>query len=231
MNPVSNILNSARGVAVAGSSTKRLLAALVAPLVMAGALTMASADVEASNNWQSLLKSTNSNADRYNPQETLRSINTSRFGVVFQVREVSIEDNNRVNFGGAVGAAAGTQVGKNISNSTARTAARSLSAALGGVVGSSIQQRMTRKKGYEIMVLEQRNGRDPQMYTVVQQMDHPVSQGDVVGMAGSGSKMRLIEIEPNAQRFLQEQLSGRVPEIANARQQQNQAPSPYQRRP
>lgn len=228
MNPVQKILNSATGVAAFGErKSNRLLAAFIAPALMAAAIFTASPEAQAQN-WQSLLNRTNTNADQYSASETLRSMNTNRFAVVFQVREVSIENDSRVNFGGVVGAAAGSQLGRNMSGSVERNLTRSLGAALGGVIGSKVQQRTTRKKGYEIMVLEQRSGRDPQMHTVVQQMDHPVREGDVVGMAGSGSKVRLIEINPEAQRFLQQQLSGRVPEIESARRQvNNSSPSGY----
>lgn len=227
MTPVKKILNSATGVAAFGERKNRLLAAFIAPALMAAAVFTASPEAQAQN-WQSLLNRQNTHADRYSASETLRSMNTNRFAVVFQVREVAIENDSRVNFGGVVGAAAGSQLGKNMNGSIERNLTRSLGAALGGVVGSKIQQRTTRKKGYEIMVLEQRSGRDPQMHTVIQQMDHPVNPGDIVGMAGSGNRVRLIEINPEAQRFLQQQLSGRVPEIETARRQANNpAPSGY----
>lgn len=146
-------------------------------------------------NWQSVLTSNSTSARQYGSNEALRRTD-GRLAEVVMVRPVEIRNNNRVSLGSAVGAAIGVGAARDIKDSTTRNAARVLLGGLGAAGGHKIQQRVTTQRAVQITVMETGSNGRTKLSNIVQAADLPIRAGDVVMLEGSGSKLRVVPLDP-----------------------------------
>ncbi|WP_157803246.1 hypothetical protein [Stenotrophomonas maltophilia] len=129
-------------------------------------------------------------ARSYGRQEALSAQNV-QLGQVLTTRIVQIESTKNLNAGSAIGAAVGYGLASKVKSSSGRNAARVAAGTIGGVAGSSVQNRLSKRQGIEIIVqVENRQGRQ-ELISIVQDNDQLISAGDLVLITGRGSKMRV----------------------------------------
>ena len=87
----------------------------------------------------------------YNANQT-RSVQQVQTGVVTNVRQVMIRDNNEPPVGALAGAAAGGIAGSHVGGGNGQIVGAVLGAVLGGVGGNAVQNQVTTQKGLEITV-------------------------------------------------------------------------------
>lgn len=129
-------------------------------------------------------------ARSYGRQEALSAQNV-QLGQVLTTRIVQIESSKNLNAGSAIGAAVGYGLASKVKSSSGRNAARIAAGTIGGVAGSSVQNRLSKRQGIEIIVsVEGRSGRQ-ELIAVVQDNDQVIRSGDLVLITGRGNKMRV----------------------------------------
>lgn len=227
LNPAQATLSNASAVLTVGSkpaASRRLLTMTAAALLMSAA---AFAPQTAQASWYGATQDQSTSARDYGRNETLRTTD-GRLAEVVMVRSVEIKNTNRVTLGAAVGAAVGVAAAKDVRNSGARTAARLLLGGLGAAAGQKIQQRASVRDGVEITVMERGSNGRTKLTSVVQSADLPVRPGEVVMLTGSGSRVRVVPLDPEFQARLRGQSAPRAAE--QAPQEEIQFQSIQQRR-
>ncbi len=122
----------------------------------------------------------------YNGAQT-RSVQEVSYGVVTNVRQVNIQDNNNLPIGALAGAAVGGLAGSQVGGGNGRIAGGVLGAVLGGVGGSAIQNQVSSQKGLEITV-KLDSGR---IIAITQGADVPFYPGDRVQILSSNGVTRV----------------------------------------
>ena len=143
----------------------------------------------------------NTSAREYSRDQGLRATD-GRLAEVVMVRRVDIENQNSYSMGGVVGAALGAVAADRIDNSDARNIGRVLLGGLGAVAGHKVQQRVTRREGVQITLLERTGYGEPRLINIVQDNDLPIHPGDTVMIEGSGNDTRVIPLDPAFQQRL-----------------------------
>lgn len=194
-------LSTAHSVVTVGpkEGSKRRVFGLgfAAAAVLMSAAALAPVDAQAQS-WQSVLRSESTSAREYGRNEALRRTD-GRLAEVVMVREVELRDTSRVNLGSAVGAALGVAAARDVKDSTTRNAARILLGGLGAAGGHKIQQRFSRRDAVQITVMEVGNNGRTKLTNIVQDADLQINPGDVVMLEGSGSKLRVVPLDPSFQ--------------------------------
>lgn len=196
MHPAQKVLDSAKTVMLGGDrpGLQRRSMALLGSAALVAAMASAPQPV-AAQNYSNLLRGESTSANQYGRDEAMRPAK-GRLAEVVMVRPVEIRNNNRVTFGGAVGAAVGVGVANEVGGrGSSRTVARALLGGLGAAGGQAIQKRTTAQDGYEITVLERGN----KLTTLVQSADLRVNPGDFVMLSGSGNRTRVVPLDPQFQ--------------------------------
>ncbi|MHB0990750.1 MAG: outer membrane lipoprotein [Burkholderiales bacterium] len=112
-----------------------------------------------------------------------RSVQEVSYGVVTNVRQVTIQGNNNLPVGGLAGAAAGGVAGSEVGGGNGQIVGAVLGAVLGGLGGNALQHDMSSQKGLEITV-KLDSGR---IIAVTQGADVPFYPGDRVQiLSGNG---------------------------------------------
>lgn len=112
-----------------------------------------------------------------------RSVQEVSYGVVTNVRQVTIQGNNNLPVGGLAGAAAGGVAGSEIGGGNGQIVGAVLGAVLGGLGGNALQQQVSSQKGLEITV-KLDSGR---IIAITQGADVPFYPGDRVQvLSGNG---------------------------------------------
>lgn len=219
---VQQTLSNAQSVLTVGSKPgahRRVLGlGLAASAVLMSALALAP-EAQAQN-WQSVLNSESTSAREYGRNEALRRTD-GRLAEVVMVRPVEMRNTNRVNLGSVVGGALGVAAARDIKDSTTRNAARVLLGGLGAAGGSKVQQRVTRTDGVQITVMEQGNNGRTKLSNIVQNADMPIRPGDIVMLEGSGSKLRVVPLDPSFQARLRGQSSSQQVEFGTIEQRRS----------
>lgn len=123
--------------------------------------------------------------DVYTRDEALREQQV-RFGVVEQVRPVTIEG-TRSGVGAAAGAAAGGIGGSTIGHGSGSAAAAVVGAVVGGVAGQAIEEGTTQRQAMEITVRLDSG----QIIAVVQETSEIFKPGDQVRIISGGGSSRV----------------------------------------
>lgn len=132
-------------------------------------------------------------ARSYGRQEALSAQNV-KLGQVLTTRVVTIESNKNLNAGSAIGAALGYGLASSKSkskSSSTKNATRILAGTLGATAGSAMQNRLTKRQGIEIVVAVEGNRGKQEIFSIVQDNDQRIMQGDLVLISGRGNKMRV----------------------------------------
>lgn len=188
------------------SRFRRVLSMGAATAVLISASLLAPAPAEAAN-WRNALQSDPTSAREYGRNEALRTTD-GRLAEVVMVRPVEMKNTNRVTLGGAVGAAAGAAAAGSIDDGDTRKVARILLGGLGAVGGHKVQQRFSTRDGVQITVMERDSRGRTKLTNVVQDADQVIQPGDVVMLEGSGSRIRVVPLDPAFQARLRgEQVS------------------------
>lgn len=112
-----------------------------------------------------------------------RSVQEVSYGVVTNVRQVTIQGNNNLPVGGLAGAAAGGVAGSEVGGGNGQIVGAVLGAVLGGLGGNALQQQVSSQKGLEITV-KLDSGR---IIAITQGADVPFYPGDRVQvLSGNG---------------------------------------------
>ncbi len=128
---------------------------------------------------------TSRSGDVYTRDEALRE-QSVRFGVVEQVRPVTIEG-TRSGVGAAAGAAAGGIAGSTIGHGEGSAVAAVLGAVAGGVAGQAIEEAGTKRQATEITVRLDGG----QVIAVVQETTETFTPGDRVRVVSGGGSSRV----------------------------------------
>ena len=184
--------------------------ALVAGLGVS--LTLAPSTAEAQSFFGGYSQTKNTSAREYSRDEGLRATD-GRLAEVVMVRRVAIENNNSYSMGGVVGAAVGAVAAERIDNSTARNLGRVLLGGLGAAGGHKIQQRVTRRDGVQITVMERGYNGQSKLTNIVQDNDLPIHPGDTVMIEGSGSTQRVVPLDPAFQQRLRGRPLSQAPAV------------------
>lgn len=137
-----------------------------------------------------IVLASDTSARSYGRQEALSAQNV-QLGQVLTTRIVQIESSKNLNAGSAIGAAVGYGLASKVKSNSGRNAARIAAGTIGGVAGSSLQNRLSKRQGIEIIVaVEGRSGRQ-ELISIVQDNDQRINAGDRVLITGRGSKMRV----------------------------------------
>lgn len=112
-----------------------------------------------------------------------RSVQEVSYGVVTNVRQVTIQGNNNLPIGGLAGAAAGGVAGSEVGGGNGQIVGAVLGAVLGGLGGNALQQQVSSQKGLEITVKLDSG----HIIAVTQGADVPFYPGDRVQiLSGNG---------------------------------------------
>ncbi|MHB1678291.1 MAG: outer membrane lipoprotein [Sulfuriferula sp.] len=113
----------------------------------------------------------------------VRSVQEVSYGVVTNVRQVTIQGGNKLPVGGLAGAAAGGIAGSEVGGGNGQIVGAVLGAVLGGIGGNALQNDVTSQKGLEITV-KLDSGR---IIAITQGADVPFYPGDRVQvLSGNG---------------------------------------------
>lgn len=116
-----------------------------------------------------------------------RTVQQVSYGVVTNVRPVTIQGDNKMPVGALAGAAAGGIAGSEVGGGNGHIVGAVLGAVLGGMGGSALQNQVTSQKGLEITVRLDSG----QIIAITQGADVPFYDGDRVQILSSNGVTRV----------------------------------------
>jgi len=138
-------------------------------------------------------QATDTSAQHYGRQQALTGQKV-RMGEILMVRNVTIDNDKRVNAGTAIGGAVGVAAGRQVKNRDSRRVGQVAGGIIGGMAGTSVQRAVSKRQGLEIYVRDL-SKRDQPIIAIVQDADVVLREGDRVFLTGSGSKTRVVAIQ------------------------------------
>ncbi|TAA41568.1 hypothetical protein [Pseudoxanthomonas winnipegensis] len=128
-------------------------------------------------------------ARHYNRSEAL-SARDVREGRIIGIRQVTIDNNQRVTVGAGIGGAAAYALTRS-TNPKYRSTTRIAATAAGAVVGNAIHKALTSRKGVEIIIQTTDQRGKTEYISVVQDNDQQIHEGQRVIISGRGKGTRI----------------------------------------